>query len=98
MSRIKNRASESFKHVRELSCPCISTICSFEKQCQREVHQFNLLSTGSNISSTLKFMISCTDFGGLSFFHFCQLGGGRRRWLRTICVGCGVSGGMYKGS
>ena len=29
---------------------------------------------------------SSTDFGGLSLFHFCQLGGGRRRWLRTIIV------------
>lgn len=35
-------------------------------------------------------MISSTDFGGLSLFHFCQLGGGRRRWLQTISVGCRV--------
>ena len=35
-------------------------------------------------------MIISTDFGGLSLFHFCQLGGGRRRWLQTISVGCGA--------
>ena len=36
VSRVKNRASKSFQHVRELSCPCISTIL-VKKQCQREV-------------------------------------------------------------
>ena len=37
--------------------------------------------------STLKNMInSSTNFGGLSVFHFCQLGVGRRRWLRTVIV------------
>ena len=36
--------------------------------------------------STLKNMInSSTNFGGLSVFHFCHLGGGRR-WLRTVIV------------
>ena len=33
---------------------------------------------------------SSTDFGGLRLFHFCQLGGGRRRWLQTISVECGA--------
>ena len=34
---------------------------------------------------------SSTDFGGLSLFHFCQLGGGQEEVApNNNCVGCGA--------